>query len=438
MASQKRIAGGAMVLAVMQFGASLAGLFRDRILSSTFPVGIEQLDVVSVYISAFRPSDLLFQMFVMSAFSVALVPLLAGHLAHGREDEMNKLLTSVLIIASVLFGIISLILAIFLESLAPYFVNFTGKSLELYIHFGRLACFTNMLFVFGNAFGQYLISRQTYFAYGLTPILYTLGTIAGTIYLTPIVGPYGPIYGTLIGALIYVVVRCGACVMGSHSFQFVFMPFFNPELKTIGILMLPRMVALGAMQLQLLLFDKVASGLPLGSVTINAYARNFQAAAVGILGIALAQSAYSLLSQAIAKGEIQRFHMYLRKGVLLALGLTIPAAIALVFLAPLAAWIVHLTEPTVVKTFVVALGLYAISVPFESLNHLLLRASYATKHTITPAVLSVINGVIAITAAWVYGPVYGVYALALGFAVGQIVQVLGLWVFLRVRVRRLS
>jgi len=40
--------------------------------------------------------------------------------------------------------------------------------------------FADDTFVMGNAFGQYLIAKQKYWAYGITPILYTLGTIAGT------------------------------------------------------------------------------------------------------------------------------------------------------------------------------------------------------------------------------------------------------------------
>ena len=203
----------------------------------------------------------------------------------------------------------------------------------------------------------------------------------------------------------------------------------------MGWLMLPRMAALGALQLQLLLFDRLASGLDLGSVTINAYARNFQSAAVGIVGIALAQSSYSLLSQAIAKGEIQRFWSYIKKGSLLTLALTIPGGMALYLLAPIAAKIVHLTEPSVIATFIVALGIYAISIPLESLNHLLFRASYATKHTAFPALLTVVGGLFAIIGAWIYAPRYGVYALAFGFLIGQAMQTLGVWIFLLRRAR---
>ena len=436
--SQQRLAGGAMVLAVTQLLASIAGLFRDNILASTFPVGLDPRDVTSVYIASFRPSDFLFQMFIMSAFSVALVPLLAAHLAKGKQEEMDRLLTSTLVIASVFFGILALLLALFFENVAPFLVDFTGERLTLYIHFGRMACLTNFLFVAGNAFGQYLITKQTYWSYGITPILYTLGTIGGTIFLTPIVGAAGPMYGSLIGAFLYVCVRCGSVLFQGFSFHLSFKSLLHPELLDMWWLMLPRMMALGAVQGELLLFDKVASGLSPGSITINAYARNFQSAAVGVIGIALAQSAFSLLSQAVARGEFQRFWSYVKKGTLLVLGLSIPAAIVLYLLAPIAAKIVHLTEPTVVSTFIVALGIYSLSIPFENLNHLLLRASYATKHTAIPAVLSMLNGVSAIAYAWYFSPTQGVYALAGGFLVGQVIHLIFLALFLKVRLKNLS
>jgi len=433
--SKNRLAGGALILALTQFGASFAGLIRDRVLAVTFPPGADQLDVVSVYIASFRPSDLLIQMFILSGFVAVLTPLLASHLAHEKKEEMDSLLTSVTVIATAAFGVIALLLVIFFEQLAPLFTEFTGEKLSMYIKFGRLACLSNVLFVIGYAFGQYEVTHRWFWVYGITPIIYTCGTIAGAILLTPIIGPFGPIVGTVTGAALYTIIRIIDCVVRHDGFRVRIKPFWHPELITMGALMVPPMLARGAGQLELLLFDRVASGLPLGSVTINAYARNFQAAAVGIIGVALAQSAYSLLSQAMAKNEIKRFWIYLKKGSMLTVGASVIALIALILLCKFAAWLVHLTEPGIEEVFIVVLGIYALSIPFESLNHLLLRASYATKHTAVPACLTILNGLTAIAIAWIFAPAYGVYAIAVGFGAGQLVQVVGLWGFLRLRIK---
>ncbi len=424
---QHRILGGAFVLAVTQAGASVAGLLRDRLLTKTFP----DLDTVDVYIASFRPSDLLFQIAIMAGLSTVLVPLLARYKAHNDEAEMSKLLSSVMALGSIAFGIIALILAIIFPWIAPHMVSFEGHALEVYITFGRIALLTNFLFVTGNALGQYLITVQKYWIYGLTPILYTLGTIVGTVWLTPYIGEYGPMIGTLAGAIIYVIYR----LFASIKIGFRFSPIlWHKDIRTMGWLMLPRMIALGALQLELLLFDSIASGLPHGAITINAYARNFQSVIVGVVGIAIAQSAFSLLSQSIAKKDIARFWLYMKKGSVSLIAMTIPGAIILVLLAPLAASLVHLTS--VLPLFAVCLFYYAFSIPFESLNHLVLRAYYSMHVTGVPAVFSVLNGLIAIAAAWMLVPTFGVAAIAIGYALGQGISLLGLAILLPWSVRK--
>jgi len=340
---------------------------------------------------------------------------------------MDKVLTGTMAMGAILFGVLALALALALPFIAHVFVNFEGEKLLLYMRFGQLALLTNFLFVFGNAFGQYLITEQRYWAYGITPIFYSLGTVAGTVWLTPQFGPYGPIIGTLCGAVVYVVWRFVAVIRLGWRLQ----SGWHPDLQSMGILMLPRMLALGALQLQLLLFDTIGSGLPQGSVTINYATRNFQGVLVGVVGIALAQSVYSILGQTAALREMHRFRAYIRKGTAMILFLTIPASIALVILAPVAAELVKLTH--VWEAFRWCLILYALSVPFESLTHLLLRAFYSLKNTMVPAVLGIASGVSAVAVAAFLAPRYGLFALPLGYLLGQVAETVILWVMLKKR-----
>ena len=407
------------MLAATQLAASVAGLVRDRLLAATYP----GLDVVDVYIASFRPADLLFQVLVMSGIATVLVPLFSGHKADERSGDMDRLLTSVLAVGSLTFGAFALALAFVLPLVAPVLVGFEGGSLALYIDMARLALLSNALFLFGNAGGQYLVTHQKYWIYGLTPVVYTLGTILGTVFLHQQYGGYAPMIGSLIGAVLYVVLRLGACMC--LGFRFRWGGFLHPDVLTMGWLMLPRMAALGALQLQLLVFDALASHLDAGAVTINAYTRNFASVAVGVVGIALAQSAFSPLSQAAAKGEWQRFSLYLRRGTLWMLGLTVPAAFALVILTPVAQWLVQI-DTAFTALFATMIVFYALSIPFESLNHLYLRAFYARHDTLIPAVMSVLNGTVAIAVAWALLGRIGTVALPVGFVAGQSVSFLGL------------
>ncbi len=424
---QHRLLGGAFSLALTQAAASVAGLVRDRLLNQTFP----GLDTVDVYIASFRPSDLLFQIAIMSGIATVLLPMLARHTAKGQDKDASDLLSSVMFIGSLVFGILALALALLFPYIAPLLVGFQGESLQLYILFGRLALITNFLFVFGNALGQYLNVKKKYWIYGLTPILYTVGTIAGTVFLTPQYGAMGPMLGTLAGAFIYAVIRFIGAISTGYNPS---LRWWHPDLSKIGWLMVPRMLALAALQLQLLLFDTVASNMPAGSVTINSNARNFESFVVGVIGIALAQSAFAHLSEAAAHKEWSRFWLYMQKGIFWTIALTIPASVILVLATPIAESLVHLRD--VHAVFSLALLFYAFSIPFESLNHLYLRAFYSLHITGTPAVFSVLNGCIAIAVAWIASPYLGIAAIPVGFLAGQGISFVGLAVLLPQSIRK--
>ncbi len=421
--SERRIAGGAMVLAGTSLAASACGFLRDQAFSIMFPLDNDPIGVASVYIAAFRPSDLLFQILVMSCLSVVVVPFLASHLAHNRREEMDKILTSTIFIFSLVFGLTALVAAAFFPQIAPYMVKFEGESLQLYITFGRIALLTNFLFVFGNALGQYLITVQRYWIYGISPIVWSVSTILGTYFLTPYFGALGPMLGTVIGTVAYLMLRGVAAFRAGFRVKCAKESLFHPELTHMGLLIIPRMAALGALQLQLLLLDRLASGLGSGMVALNQFASNFESVIPGIVGIALAQSSFSLLSQSAALQDINKLSGHVKKSLLYNLVLAVPGALTLALCSSIAAWLMHL-GPSVSGIFIRSLLLYAIAVPFESTNHIVLRTFYAMKNTGWPALSSVVSGGVAVLAGTVLLPSLGIYALAIAYVCGQVCQTL--------------
>lgn len=419
--SERRIAGGAAVLAITSLVASAFGFLRDQAFSIMFPLESDPLGVASVYIAAFRPSDLLFQILVMSCLSVVVVPFLASHLAHDRKEEMDRILTSTMLMFSAVFGLVALVAAVFFPQIAPHMVKFEGETLELYISFGRIALLTNFLFVFGNALGQYLIAVQRYWIYGITPIIWSSCTILGTYFLTPHFGPLGPMMGTVIGTALYLIVRAIAVYRAGFRLRAGRQTIFHGELTHMGLLIIPRMAALGALQLQLLLLDRLASGLGKEMVALNQFASNFESVIPGIVGIAIAQSSFSALSQSAALRNMEKLSGQVKKSLLFNLALAVPGAVCLALLSHVAAWLMQL-GPTVSGTFIQSLLIYALAIPFESTNHIILRTFYALKNTGWPALSSVASGAAAVTTGTILLPSLGIYALAVAYVTGQICQ----------------
>ncbi len=426
---EHRLAGGIAILAATQFLASLAGLLRENVLARVFA---DRLDVVDAFFAAFNPSDLIFQTCVVSALGTVLVPVLAQYRTQKNGDQVEKVLAGTIGMTSLLFGFAALLMAIFFPWLTPLFnIRFEGETLELYVQFGRLALLSNFLFVFGNAYGQYLVTVERYWIYGLTPVLYSLGTVFGAWFLTPYVGPFGPMYGTLLGALIYVLLRMAA--VRAHGCR-LRISLWHPDLPQMARLMLPRVLSLGALQLQILYLNGFASGLEKGAVTINTFARNFQSVLVGVVGISVAQALYSRLSHAMAERDQRKFDSYFRNGVKTTLILTILGAIALVLLTPLEARLVHMMP--YLRTFAISLSIYAVSVPLESLTHIQYRALYAMKDTLYAAMVGVTGGIVAIAVGWFFLERFGLFALAMGYTAGEMAQVLGLSIIMPIRKRR--
>ncbi|MBI2117962.1 hypothetical protein HYT95_03615, partial [Candidatus Peregrinibacteria bacterium] len=158
---------------------------------------------------------------------------------------------------------------------------------------------------------------------------YSLGTIAGTLFLTQIIGPYGPIAGTAAGSGMYALWRLWAIWRLGIPLR---LRLWHPAVAEMGWMAIPRMVALGTLQVRLLILDTLASFLPTGAITINAYARNMQSVVVGAIGIALAQAIFSPMSRAAARKDGEHFRRYIRQGSLFMLLLTVPSAAFLFFI----------------------------------------------------------------------------------------------------------
>ena len=405
----------------MQILASGCGFLRDQAFSIMFPFTEGSPAVASIYIAAFRPSDLLFQVLVMSCISVTLVPFLSAHQAHTRRNEMNDVLTSSIVILSAIFGCIAIVLFALFPSIAPYLVAYRGASLDLYVTMGRIALVTNFLFIAGNAFGQYLLAEESFLMYGLTPIVWAASTILGIYFLTPQIGVLGPIVGTLIGTILYVVLRFITAVRKGYRFALHRQSILHPELLAMSIMLLPRMAALGALQLQLLLLDRLASQFSDHAIAINQFASNVESVVPRIIGISIAQAVFARLSRHGARGENDELQGTLRRSIVMNLALSLPGAVCIGLAAPLIAWFMHI-DPSAKSTFMNALILYCVSIPFESTNHVILRGFYARKHTTIPAVSSVLSSAFAVLSGYGFAAKLGMMTLPLAYGVGQVSQ----------------
>ena len=68
-------------------------------------------------------------------------------------------------------------------------------------------------------------------------------------------------YGTLIGTILYIIGRLFGAFQTGFKFMLPTTGILHADVAQMGWLIIPRMMALGALQLQLLLIDRLGSGL---------------------------------------------------------------------------------------------------------------------------------------------------------------------------------
>lgn len=424
---------GAAVLSVLIFASYVMGLVRDRIFARTFGAGAD----LDAYNAAFRLPELLFDVLVEAGLAAAFIPIFV-RLRHGDEAAAHRFGRSILTLGVAIMGIGSAVLFVFADATAGFIApGFSGEQRQLYVDLFRIMLVTQVLFAASLTLGQVLLAEQRYAWYGVAPLLYNAGIVAGVLLLGGALGIHGAALGAVMGAAIHLGSRFVGLRRSTFRIGFGWKPP-RGTLREFARLTAPRLLAQPVEPVAFGFFANVASGLQAGSLSIFDYARNFQSVPVSLVGVAFAIAAFPALSAAHADGDRRGFMRLFGTNLAYIIGLTLAAAVVMVAVGELAIGILlggGRFGPDEVRRTAAVLGVFALSVPFESVAHLLSRAIFATRHTLTQALGSIAGLLITVAATLALLPAMDLLALPLGFAIGQASKVVLLGLALAVRLR---
>ena len=422
---------GAAILSTLLFGSYVMGLVRDRIFAGTFGASAE----LDAYNAAFVLPELLFDVLVEAGLAAAFIPILVRLRAESDPEEANRFARTILTLGVAVMGIGSLVFAFATAgAIAP---GFTREQRELYVSLFRVMLVTQVLFAASLTLGQVLLADGRYFWYGIAPLLYNAGIVVGTLVLSDAIGIFAPAVGAVLGAAAHLGSRFIG-LRGSALRVRLAWEARRDALREFIRLTLPKLISQPVEPFAFLFFTNLASGMAAGSLSTFNYARNFQSVPVSLVGVAFAIAAFPALATAHAEGDRSGFLGIFRRNLASIVGLTLVAAVAMVVIGELAIGILlgggAFGRDDVARTAGV-LAVFALSVPFESVAHLLSRAIYATRHTLFQAIASVAGLIVTIVATILLEPELGLFALPLGFAIGQMAKVAMLALTLAVRLR---
>jgi putative peptidoglycan lipid II flippase len=262
--------------------------------------------------------------------------------------------------------------------------------------------------------------------------LYNAGIIFGLLFFVPHYGIIGLGYGTVVGALLHLAIRTPAVVRWGYRPHIDYT--FSSHMRQTLLLMLPKMFHIGAWQILLWWYTRLATTLEDGSVTMYNLARNVQSLPVSLIGISLSLGAFSTLTTYASQQSFSEFRGEFRKTLLLISVLSTLSAIALAIVSHLLISLLfgggNFTQRDVAMTASV-LAVYCASIPLESVMHLFARAHYALKDTLRPSGIQIMSIILTVVCSALLVDRLGLYVIPVSFTLGMSTQVLLLWISLR-------
>lgn len=410
----------------------LLGVIRDRLLATQYGAGWE----LDAYYAAFRLPDTLYNLLIVGALSAGFIPLFSRLKAQQGEEAAVRF-------SSLVFGWIALALAllsftgiIFAPQLMPLLVpGFDPERLSLTITLTRILFLSPLFLGISAVFGGVLQSCKKIIAFAFAPIWYNLGILFGILVLSRWCGIAGVALGVIIGAFFHALTQgIGAYKIGIRWPRPL---VWTKDLRQLLILTAPRLAALGATQLSLVILLSFASTLRSGSVAVFQLGNNLQSFPLGVIGISFAVAAFPLLSEAAGNKRFDQYHGALEKtGRTIVFFLLPVSALFILLRAQLVRLILGDGQFDWTATIATAdvVGWFSISLVAQALIPLLARAFYAIQSTWTPFWITITGESINIGLALILKDRLGVAGLAIAFSVTTFFQVTMLWLALRRRV----
>jgi putative peptidoglycan lipid II flippase len=432
------ITSAALILALASLVSRFLGLIRDRLLAGHFGAG----DTLDIYYAAFRIPDLVYNLLIMGALSAGFIPVFVSLWQKNQNEKeswqfVNSIL-NILLLALLCLGVIFFIFTPFLMKLIT--PGFVGEKFNLTVSLTRIMFLSPLLLGVSAVWGGILQSIKKFLIFSLTPIFYNLGIIFGILVLVPRWGIFGLAWGVVLGALLHMVIQLPTLFSLGYKYQLV-LNWQNQGLQRLARLVAPRTLTLTISQLNFLAITVLASGLAAGSLAIFNLSYNIWTFPLGILAASLATAAFPTLAQEASNKDWPVFAKTFSLAFRQILFLIIPSSALLIVLR---AQIVRVilgtgkfgwtdTILTINSLQYLTVGLFA-----EALMLLLVRGFFALEDTKTPFWLGIVGSVFRISGAWFFSFFLGVGGLALGYAVGGIINMILLWFFLRQKVARLA
>jgi putative peptidoglycan lipid II flippase len=438
-----RFAKSALIVAVFFGLEKVLGFVRQIIIARQFGLS----PALDAFNAANNFPDLLFALISGGALAIAFIPVLTETIQKQDRKAAWDLFSRIANLMFLITGGIALVLAILAVPLVQRVVTpgFSVEQQQLVTHIMRLDLIATMIFSLSGLVIAGLQANQHFLLPAMAPSMYDLGMLFGVIILAPEtgyqIGPitlpafgmgvYGLAYGSIIGALMFLLIQLPGLVM----YKFHWTPaidLHHPGVRKVLALMGPRVLTVLFIQIIFIASDNIASWLVPGSVSALVYGWLFMQVPETLVGTAIGTVLLPTISEQVAREQMDLFKQSLNRGMRIILALTIPAAVLeMVGIRSLVGVLGF--DPAGTELVVWVTRGFLLGLMGYSLIEVASRAFYAQQNAIIPLWASFLTMVTFIILSFGLGYTLGAAGIALANGLTYTGEALLLWYLLNRR-----
>ncbi len=390
--------------------------------------------VTDAYYAAFTLPDFLNYLVAGGSLSLTFIPVFSKYAAENREEEGWRVFSTVITV----MGILLIVLVVLGEVLAPRLVpliapGFAPEQKAHTVFLTRLMFPAQICFYLGSILSAVQYAKGQFVVPSLAPVIYNVGIILGGVILSPRYGITGFAVGVLAGALVgnLLLQVYGATRAGAR-----FTPNFrvlHPGFKLFIKLSIPIMLALSLVFADDWIIRWFGSYLESASITWLTYAKTLMRVPLGVVGQAIGVAAFPFLAQLYSEKKFEEMNRTLNstlKGTLL---LLVPiSALTIAQARPLVYFVFSHTRltPADLEATAATLSFFSLGIFAWGVQNILARGFYATRDTITPAVVGTGVTLLSLPLYWWLVRDLRHLGLALASSVGIIALMIALFALL--------
>ncbi|MHB8710026.1 MAG: murein biosynthesis integral membrane protein MurJ [Minisyncoccota bacterium] len=387
----------AYLLAALTLASQILALLRDRTFAHTFGAG----QTLDLYYAAFRVPDLVFALVSSLVSAYVIIPLITGMDREKTRQLLSESATFLFVVGGVICAVLALFMPQFLAFLYPSLV--ASPQQAEFVLLARILLFQPILLGLSGVIASVTQVHRRFLLFALSPVLYNLGIILGTVVLYPLWGLPGIGIGVVIGAIGYLSVNIPVVVSAGVMPRLRF-PTFS-IMSSIVRNSIPRSLALGMGSVTALALTAFASRVGTGAVSVFTLAGNLEAVPLGLIGASYAVAAFPALSEASAPEKRDEFTRILSAS---ARHIILWSVVALGLIAVLRAHIVRVILGTgafdwnATRLTAALLVIFTVSLVAQGLVLLFSRALYAAHQSWRPLFYQLASGALTILLAVIF------------------------------------